>query len=320
MQLTGCYMTVEVFATPRARLLGLVPARYQLGVYAGQGKGTLAFWVIACGSIRVGAQPPQRGILSLVGAQIRSPVKPEMPSAPATFDHYLLLAHSDDRALVTALLGVGLPADWVPGIQFSRARVASVAVPWPSGAYELRVHGAGNEAPHDHDNSYWHDGRDGTSQLEIRFYRATDRGCGDCKDSGVLTAPSSPVGRLLGGRPSERPYVAFDHNEIARGEARLFAPLRLAFKPEGRQGYIGLGGTDASGGVLAGEPIPGQPAANAGIRPGDLVLAIDGKPVVSQPGLVTMISARRPGSRVTVTVLRHGVRHNLTVTLGERPG
>jgi S1-C subfamily serine protease len=134
-----------------------------------------------------------------------------------------------------------------------------------------------------------------------------------------LAAPSSPIGRLLGGAASARPFVAFDHDKIARGDASLWAPRRIAFKTARPEGYIGLGATDTPGGVLVDNPIPGHPAAKAGIRQGDVVTAVNGTPVRSQAALVTLISDMSPGSRVTIAVLRHGVRQNIPVTLDERP-
>jgi putative serine protease PepD len=47
---------------------------------------------------------------------------------------------------------------------------------------------------------------------------------------------------------------------------------------------------------------PGGPADRAGIRPGDVILAIDGRPVTESDELVVAIRARAPGDAVTLTV------------------
>jgi hypothetical protein len=294
-------------------------------------------------------------MLSLIGVQVRSPLNPTAPVAPATFDHYLLFAHSSDKALVERLRGVGLPADWVPGMRFHRDRVAVADVPWSEGAYVVRVRGSGSEAPHDHDNSYWHDGPGGrTSRLELRFYHATDRGCADCADASVVTTARSPIARLLGTRSFTRPHVAFDHDRIASGDASLFAPRRLAFvlpRPAGFLGVVGVtidpyvvqetrrtpAPVPAVAGVLVTRVFPGEPASIAGVRGGhpapassgvrvgepiggDVILAVDATPVRTMSALSTVIAGMRPGTRTHLTVLRNGAHKTIAVTLAEQRG
>jgi hypothetical protein len=350
--LAGCYMTLDVFGVDRAHIRAFVPARYRLGSYAGAGRASLAFWVIACDSIRVGMQRPRPGVLSLIGAQIRSPVNPLATVAPAVFDHYLLFAHSNDKQLVARLRSVGLPADWVPGMRFRRQRTAVASVAWKAGPYEVRVHGYGAEAPHDHDNSYWHDGPGGTSRLELRFSRATDRGCAHCSDAGVFTTSPSPIARLLGAASLTNPNAAFDHNKITSGDATLFAPRRLAVVVPTPAGFLGVVGVaidlnlaqrtkntttpvPAVAGVLVTTVIPGEPAARAGIRGGhpapralglapgqrlggDVILAVNNTPVHTLPALAMLIASMRPGSRTTISILRHGTHRAITLTLAQR--
>jgi hypothetical protein len=353
--LGGCHMTLDVFAADRAGIRALVPSRYRLGSYAGEGRATLAFWVISCDSSRIGSERARPLVLSLVGAQVRSPVNPVAPVAPATFDHYLLFAHSSDKALVERLRGVGLPADWVPGMRFHRGRVAVASVPWSRGPYVVRVRGNGYEQPHDHDNSYWHDGPGGTSRLEVRFYRATDRGCSDCSDAGVFTSSRSPIARLLGASSFTRPYVAFDHNRIASGDVAVFAPRRFPFRVPRPAGFLGVEGVTiddslvqktkhtgtpvpAVAGVLVTTVLPGEPAAIAGVRGGhltpvspgpglgvdesiggDVILAVNGASVHTIPALVALIAGMRPGTQAKITILRNGAHKTIVATLAEQP-
>lgn len=69
-------------------------------------------------------------------------------------------------------------------------------------------------------------------------------------------------------------------------------------------GYDGEGvrvATQAQPGV--GQPVtPGGPAERAGIRPGDVILAINGRPVTERDELIVAIRARAPGDAVTLTV------------------
>lgn len=79
---------------------------------------------------------------------------------------------------------------------------------------------------------------------------------------------------------------------------------------------------------------PGTPAAGAGFRPGqaeqvfeditirpggDLIVAIDGKPVDSADDVVRAVTTKLPGQKLTVTVLRGSERRTISVTLGTRP-
>ena len=57
----------------------------------------------------------------------------------------------------------------------------------------------------------------------------------------------------------------------------------------------------------------GEPADKAGIKPGDVILAINGEPIVLPSQLVGIIG-RHTGKPITVTVRREGERRNFTVT------
>ncbi len=69
--------------------------------------------------------------------------------------------------------------------------------------------------------------------------------------------------------------------------------------------------------TVAGEVLPGSPAAVAGLRPGDRVAAIDGRSFDSFDELVRYVSIR-PNQSVAMTVERSGTARTVPVTLGER--
>lgn len=75
--------------------------------------------------------------------------------------------------------------------------------------------------------------------------------------------------------------------------------------------------TDA--GVLVIEVVPGGPAQQAGMRPGDVIVSVDGEPVDSVEAFLGALRARRPGDRLKVEVIRDGERQTFEVTLAERP-
>jgi putative serine protease PepD len=75
------------------------------------------------------------------------------------------------------------------------------------------------------------------------------------------------------------------------------------------------------GGVLVAGVTPGGPAAKAGIKPGDIIVAVDGKPTPTADVLVAVLAGLKPGQRVSVKVLqRNGKARTVSVTLGDLHG
>jgi serine protease Do len=64
---------------------------------------------------------------------------------------------------------------------------------------------------------------------------------------------------------------------------------------------------------------PGKPADKAGIRHGDIVVAIDGKPIRNNRELIDYISYLPVGSEVKIDVIREGKHQILTAKTAERP-
>jgi putative serine protease PepD len=81
-----------------------------------------------------------------------------------------------------------------------------------------------------------------------------------------------------------------------------------------RDGTASDGSAQRAGAQIA-EVQPGTPAAAAGLRSGDVVVAVDGSRVDSSLSLVAQIRERTVGDKVTLTVLRGGKELKLTATL-----
>jgi serine protease Do len=64
---------------------------------------------------------------------------------------------------------------------------------------------------------------------------------------------------------------------------------------------------------------PGKPADRAGVRHGDVVVEIDGKPIRNNRELIDYISYLPVGTEVKIVVLREGKRQTLTARTAERP-
>ncbi|MDB5041056.1 MAG: 2-alkenal reductase [Candidatus Eremiobacteraeota bacterium] len=80
-----------------------------------------------------------------------------------------------------------------------------------------------------------------------------------------------------------------------------------------------LGGYTDPGGVAIAAVPDGTPAAAAGLEPGDVIEAVNGKPVSSPEQFVSTISAMKPAAKVTLRVWQRGIKRNVQVTLAEQP-
>jgi putative serine protease PepD len=66
--------------------------------------------------------------------------------------------------------------------------------------------------------------------------------------------------------------------------------------------------------------VPGGPAADAGLEPGDVVTEIDGQTVAGYEEFVVEIRSRQPGDTVTLTVQRDGREFEVDVVLDATEG
>jgi S1-C subfamily serine protease len=117
---------------------------------------------------------------------------------------------------------------------------------------------------------------------------------------------------------------------ITQGRVR-----RATLGVEGRALWPGLAEAlhmSVEKGILVERVTPGGPAAQAGIRGGtksvlaglqelriggDVLVAVDGKPITSQMDLNLMLNRARPGDTITLTVFRDGKKVDVPVKLGE---
>jgi serine protease Do len=77
-------------------------------------------------------------------------------------------------------------------------------------------------------------------------------------------------------------------------------------------------GLSSRNGALVVEVAPGRAADKGGIHHGDIVIAIDGDPIVDTRELIDTISAMPPGTDVELTVIRDGKQRKLSVELEAR--
>jgi serine protease DegQ len=72
-------------------------------------------------------------------------------------------------------------------------------------------------------------------------------------------------------------------------------------------------------GVLVTEVIRNSPADEADIRPGDILVSIDGTPIGDWNTMLETVANLPPGKVVTVVLMRNGVETSVRVKIGKRP-
>ncbi len=97
------------------------------------------------------------------------------------------------------------------------------------------------------------------------------------------------------------------------------------------RGWIGVGVQDvtpeiavslklaAAGGVLITQVERGGPADKAGVKLGDVLLTVNGRPVADTTAMLNAIAALQPGQQAQLKLTRNQAENELAVTIGQRP-
>lgn len=146
-----------------------------------------------------------------------------------------------------------------------------------------------------------------------------------CAGGAVLDAKGSLI--ALAGVNVQREGAVLGY-AIPIDVAKLSAEQLLATGKVSRV-WLGIEGEDLGprrsqelaldGGVMVKRVKPDSPAARAGIRPGQVILAVNAEPVPTMAALVLALRAHQPGVEVSVDVLDGQERRQLKVLLTERP-
>lgn len=72
-------------------------------------------------------------------------------------------------------------------------------------------------------------------------------------------------------------------------------------------------------GALIAGVLRNSPADKAGLRAGDILLAIEGKPVVDSGTMLNLIAALKPSQRATIQIARAQAIINISIVIGKRP-
>lgn len=86
--------------------------------------------------------------------------------------------------------------------------------------------------------------------------------------------------------------------------------------PNNQGGYLGVTVETVSSGVYVISVVPGSPASKAGIQPGDIIVQVNDKQIISAQQLATVIKSYAPGTMVAIVVDRNNSSLTLNVMLG----
>ncbi len=100
------------------------------------------------------------------------------------------------------------------------------------------------------------------------------------------------------------------HGKVTRGR------IGVSIDEVGQELAESLGLPKAAGALVRGVE-EGSPAAKAGMEPGDVVLAFNGKRIERFSDLPRLVGNTRPGEKATLTVWRRGTQRDLRLTVGE---
>ena len=136
---------------------------------------------------------------------------------------------------------------------------------------------------------------------------------------GINSALISPSGANIGiglAIPAELAKPVID--SLRRGQRPQRGYLGVSLQPLDENIAASLG-LPKDQGELVRSVVPGQAAARAGLRQGDVILGVNGRPVTPDETVSFLIANTTVGARVPLEVIRGGRREAVTVVVGERP-
>ena len=105
---------------------------------------------------------------------------------------------------------------------------------------------------------------------------------------------------IIAGRPVSHPYIGVMGQTVTQSVASQYN------LPVYQGAYVT-------------QVVPGSPAAKAGIKTGDIIVAIDGKPVKSMDDVVAGVRSHQVGDKLTITYYQGSSKKTVELTLAEKP-
>lgn len=137
---------------------------------------------------------------------------------------------------------------------------------------------------------------------------------------GVNSAIISPTGGSVGiGFAIPASIAKTVTDRLMRGEAiqRGYLGVQIQNLLDEYREPLGLS-EDQEGAYIA-DVTAGAPAEQGGLRAGDVVVALNGRPIVSSSDLTRQVGQAAPGDNLRLEILREGRRQTINVRSGTRP-
>ncbi|MEL6895376.1 MAG: PDZ domain-containing protein [Planctomycetota bacterium] len=120
-------------------------------------------------------------------------------------------------------------------------------------------------------------------------------------------------------KPGRRVFV-----DLQRGDETLQVQTVIAVRPGSRTAlptaYLGVTGEDKDGAVVLKTVVKDSPAATAGLKPGDVISAVDGAEVKGYDALLKTLGEKAVEDPAEITIIRGEETLTLNATMGERAG
>ena len=123
-----------------------------------------------------------------------------------------------------------------------------------------------------------------------------------------IDAAKEIMAEALAGKPLARPWIGVYYQPVTK---------QLAKEKGLSVDHGALIGPPANGGATG--IVSGSPAASAGLKDGDVILAVDGQTIDTNHDLSTRIVTHAPGDKVVLSVQRGSSSIQMTLTLGTLP-
>ncbi len=78
-------------------------------------------------------------------------------------------------------------------------------------------------------------------------------------------------------------------------------------------------GLDKPAGALVAQVLENGPAAKGGLQVGDVILSLNGQPIIMSADLPHLVGGLKDGAKAKLEIIRNGKRQNLDVTIGALP-
>jgi serine protease Do len=137
---------------------------------------------------------------------------------------------------------------------------------------------------------------------------------------GINSAIASPTGVYAGYGFA----IPIDIGKIVMNEFRKYGRVRRAIlgvsiQDVGPADAQAAGLQEIRGALVGGFSSDSSPAKRAGVKPGDIILAVDKHPIDQVATLERVLLGYDPGQNVTLDVMRFGKSEKVSLTLGEAP-